>query len=180
MVDLLQIIQNIVAAIPSLSGLLYTISFIIGIIFGISGLKSAAKRHELGKSVGSWSQPAWLFLTGVLFIALPGLVQSLTLTFFAEEQPAAEAIFAYAPSTIGIMDADSPGRDMIIGIVTIIQFIGLIAVMRGIYLLNQSAQSAGGGPKTFGPGLTFVISGIMAVNFPLFVGMIELLITTGS
>ncbi len=56
-------------------------------------------------------------------------------------------------------------------------FIGIIAVMRGLYLLNQTAQG-GGGPKTFGPGLTFCIAGIMAVNFPLFVGMMELLITT--
>ncbi|MCW3782616.1 hypothetical protein [Defluviimonas salinarum] len=186
MVDLLQIINNVVNAITpgggggGLSGLLYILSYMMGVGFVIVAIKGSAKRSELGKSAGSWSQPGWTFVIGVCFIALPGLVESLTQTIFGQsDRPAPESIFSYAPSTIGLLDADSPGRTMIVGIVTIIQFVGLVAVMRGLFLLNQSAQGSGG-PKTFGPGLTFVIAGVMAVNFPLFVGVIENLITAGS
>jgi hypothetical protein len=66
---------------------------------------------------------------------------------------------------------------LIIGITLIVQFVGVIAIARGLYLLNMSAQSAQG-PKTFGPGLTFVIAGAMATNFPIFVGVMENLIST--
>ena len=61
----------------------------------------------------------------------------------------------------------------------------LLMAAYGLYAAGNDAASIMGGEYTgagitLGPGLTFVISGIMAVNFPLFVGMIELLITTGS
>ena len=65
------------------------------------------------------------------------------------------------------------------GIVLIIQFVGVIAVCRGLYLLNQSAQG-GQGPQTFGPGFTFVIAGICATNFPIAVGIFESLITSSG
>jgi len=180
MVDLLQIIENLVGILPSFQVLFYVISFVIGVIFVMTAIRDAARRSQMGQSAGSWYQPFWTFVIGVSFVALPGLVSSLTYTFFAQEQPDPSNIFAYAPATIGLFNADGPGRTMITGIVAIIQFIGIIAVMRGLYLLNQSAQGGGGGPKTFGPGFTFVIAGIMAVNYPLFVGAIELLITSGS
>ncbi|MCE6959648.1 hypothetical protein LAZ40_11525 [Cereibacter sphaeroides] len=179
MVDLLQIIQNVVGLLPDFSVFLYILSWVMGCLFVATGIRNAAKRHQMGQSAGSWAAPFWTFVIGVMFVALPGLVASMTQTFFAQEQPDASSIFAYAPATIGLLESGSPGRTMIEGIVLIVQFVGLIAVMRGLFLLNQSAQGAGG-PKTFGPGATFVIAGIMAVNFPLFVGAVELLITSGG
>lgn len=177
MTDLLQIIEQVTGFIPNFEFLFGVICFLLGVIFGIKGIMAAAKRSEMGQSYGSWGAPTMMFLTGVMFVALPGLINTLSLTFFAMGQPDdPEAIFAHAPSTIGIMDG-AEARTIIIGITAIVQFIGLIAVARGLYLMNQSAQSAQG-PKTFGPGLTFVIAGAMATNFPIFVGVMENLVTT--
>lgn len=178
MVDLLQIIQNMVALLNPISTMIYVLCFMTGVLFVLAGLRAAARRTETGPNGGSYGAPFTRIVIGVLFISLPALILSLTTTFFATSVPSADMIFAYAPETIGLFDTDSPGRTMLTGIVMIVQFVGLIAVIRGLILLNQTAQG-GGGPKTFGPGITFVISGIMAINFPLFIGAIEQLITAG-
>lgn len=178
MIDLLQIINNVVAMLPSLQTLFMILSWLMGAIFIMMAVKAASKRSEMGRNSGSWSAPMWQFIIGVCFIALPGLLAGLTLTFFNQAIPDASSIFAYAPATVGMMEDEGVARTMIEGITSIVMFVGIIAVMRGLHLLNQTAQGGGGGPKTFGPGITFVIAGIMAVNFPLFVGMMELLITT--
>lgn len=176
MADLLQIIQNVVGFLDEFQRLFGVICFVLGVIFAIRGLMGAAKRQEMGPGQGSWGGPLMMFTTGVLFVAMPGLVNSLSQTFFALNSPSSpDSIFSYAPATIGIMDG-AEARTIIIGITAIVQFIGLIAIARGLYLLNLSAQSAQG-PRTFGPGLTFVIAGAMAVNFPTFVGVMEALIT---
>ena len=66
-------------------------------------------------------------------------------------------------------------KELITCQVAIIQFMGVIAVCRGIHLLGLTARG-GHGPSTFGPGITFVIAGAAATNFPHFVGLIESLI----
>lgn len=176
MTDLLQIIENVVGFLDEFYFLFGVICFIIGILFGIKGLMSAAKRQEMGPGQGSWGGPMMMFFTGTLFVAMPGLVDLMSKSLFALSSPSSpENIFSYAPATIGIMDG-AEARTIIVGITAIVQFIGLIAIARGLYLMNLSAQSAQG-PKTFGPGLTFVIAGALATNFPTFVGVMEALIT---
>ena len=177
MVDLLEIVRRVTGFIDEFEFLFGVICFVLGVIFAIKGLLGAAKRQEMGPGQGSWGGPMMMFMTGALFVAIPGLVNSLSQTIFALQEPAtADSIFAYAPATIGIMDG-AEARTLIVGITAIVQFIGLIAIARGLYLLNLSAQSAQG-PKTFGPGLTFVIAGAIATNFPIFVGVMENLIST--
>jgi hypothetical protein len=177
MVDLLEIIRRVIGFLDDFERLFGVICFVLGVIFAIKGLMAAAKRQEMGAGQGSWGGPIMTFTVGVLFVAMPGLVNSLSQTLFALQEPAtADSIFAYAPATIGIMDG-AEARTIIVGITAIVQFIGLIAIARGLYLLNLSAQSAQG-PKTFGPGLTFVIAGAIATNFPIFVGVMENLIST--
>jgi hypothetical protein len=181
MVDLLQIIERLVGYLPSFYVLLYILSFLIGGIMVMVALRNAAKRHESGPNGGSWGAPMATFAIGVLFVALPGLVSSVTLSVFGVSfdsgKPDPQSIFRLAPVTVGLFDEESPGRTMIAGIVAVVQFIGLIAVMRGLKLLNASAQG-GNGPPTFGPGFTFVVAGVLAVNFPLFVGVMERLIAS--
>ena len=176
MIDLLQIIENVVRLLAPFSTFIYALCFVIGVIMVLSGLRSAARRAEVGVQAGSYGKPLSKVVTGTMFISLPALLLSLSETFFGTGIQSADAIFAYAPATLGLFDSGSPGRAMISGIIMIIQFIGIIAVIRGLYLLNVSAQGDGG-PKTFGPGVTFLISGAMAVNFPLFFGLMESLIT---
>lgn len=181
MVDLFEIIRKLTdpedGFLPDILQFVWVLFFFLGVVFAIKGLMAAAKRQEMGAGQGSWSGPLMMFTTGVLFVAMPGLMNTLSATFFGlNTPPTAESIFAYAPATIGILDG-AEARSLIVGITLVVQFVGLIGIARGLYLLNQSAQG-GQGPSTFGPGLTFVIAGALATNFPIFVGVMENLIST--
>lgn len=176
MTDLLQIIRNLVAALDEFQALTGAICFLIGFVMAMSALKMAQKRHEMGAGQGSWSAPITTFIIAALFISLPSLLNVLNVSMFGVTQTQASSIFAHADSTLGALQGNETARELITGLVMVIQFMGIIAVARGLYLLNQSAQG-GGGPKTFGPGFTFVIAGAMATNFPIFVGVMESLIT---
>jgi hypothetical protein len=178
--DLLQIIANVVSYLIPFQQLFGVVCFIIAIVMMMSALKQAARVSEqrnsqmMGQQAG-WSGPAVTFLIATGFAAMPGLLNTLSHTFFQAGIEDASSIFSHAPTTIGILDGGA-ATTLVVGIVRIIQFIGMIAIARGLLLLNQSTQGAGG-PKTFGPSLTFVVAGAMATNFPLFMGAIEAIIT---
>ena len=174
--NLLQVIENIAGYVNPISIMLFVLSFVIGVSFAMVGIKGAARRSEMGPSAGPWTAPMWTFIIGVMFVALPAMVLSISTSIFGAEGTGFESdpqeIFSYASVTVGLFEVGSPGRAVITGIVRVVQLVGLIAVMRGLFLLNQSAQG-GSGPKTFGPGFTFVVAGVCAVNFPIFVGVME-------
>ena len=178
MTDLLQIIRNIVAVMGDLEGLLSGICFLMGFIMTIKALRMAQRRQEMGPGQGTWGSPLSTFIIAALFLGLPTFLDILNVSLFGVESQSASSIFSYAESTVGAIEGEA-ARDMISGIVLIIQFVGVIAVCRGLYLLNQSAQG-GQGPQTFGPGFTFVIAGICATNFPIAVGIFESLITSSG
>lgn len=171
MTDLLQIIQNIVSYLGSFMALFSGVCFLIGFAMTIKALKLAQKRQEQGAHGGTWGSPLSNFIVAGMFLGLPTFIDILNVTLFATTAAPAEGIFVYADSTIGHLKATA-AADMLTGLVRIIQFMGLIAVARGLYLLNQSAQGSQG-PNTFGPGLTFVITGVISTNFPIFVGIME-------
>lgn len=175
MTDLLQIIRNITGMMGEFTMLVSVVCFLIGFVMTITALKMAQKRQEQGPGQGGWNAPIATFIVAGLFLALPTLVDVMNVSIFGVKSESASSIFAHADTTVGAIKGDA-GREMIEGLVLIIQFMGLIAVGRGLYLLNQSAQG-GQGPKTFGPGLTFVIAGVVATNFPLFAGVMQSLIS---
>ena len=180
MVDLLRIIQNIVLLNMPFSIFLYAICFVLGVIFVMGGLGRLARQAEMGStrapvSFGGYWGPLYHLITGVLFISMPALIVTLNATIFGVGIQSADRIFEYAPATVGLFTPGSPAREMLTGIIMIIQFLGFVAIMRGVYLLNRAAQGDSG--PTFGPGVTFMVAGIMAMNFPVFVGAVEQLVS---
>lgn len=176
MADLLSIIQNVVTMLPAFRGLLAGVFWITGILFIISALRTAARRSEMGPNHSTWVPAIVKFIVGSAFLAFPATVGAFLFSVFGSETAAApDAIFAYAPSMTAPMSSGN-GKEILVAITMVVQFVGLIGFGRGLYLLNASA-SGNGQAKTFGPGLTFLIASTMAVNFPLFVGAIELLVT---
>lgn len=176
MADLLSIIQNVVAMLPAFRGLLAGTFWVIGVLFIISALRTAARRSEMGPNHSTWVPSIVKFIIGSAFLAFPATVGAFLFSLWGADTAAApDAIFAFAPSMTAPMN-EGTGREILIAITRVVQFVGLIGFGRGLYLLNASA-SGNGQARTFGPGLTFLIASTMAVNFPLFVGAIELLVT---
>ncbi len=174
MADLQQIIRNIVALLDPLQGLVSGICFLIGFFMTLAALAQARRRQEMGPGQGGWAAPISTFVTAAAFLSLPTLLNVLNVSLFGAGPQSAASVFSHAESTIGAING-TDAREVIGGLVMVVQFVGIIAVCRGLYLLNQSAQG-GHGPKTFGPGVTFLISGVAATNFPLFLGLMESLL----
>lgn len=176
MADLLAILDNLVSYIPSFNALLASLCWIIGALFVISSVFHASRRYDFGVSQGSWKAPIAKFVIGVCFIALPSLITTMIGTFWGTSEPeSAEAIFQYAPKMTGIFE-DNDTRKLVINLVLIVKVIGFIGFVRGLFLLNHAASGTGGA-RTFGQGMTFVIASTMAINFPLFIMLIEKLVT---
>lgn len=176
MTNLLQIIENIVALLGPLQSLVSGVCFLIGFVMTIMALKQAQRRQEMGPGQGGWNAPIATFLTAAMFLSLPAFLNMMNLSLFGVTAVSASSIFTHAESTIGNIGSET-ARGLITGLVLIIQFMGVIAVCRGIFLMNQSAQG-GQGPQTFGPGITFILCGVTATNFPIFVGFMEKLISS--
>ena len=177
MVDLLQIVRNIALLVMPFSVLIFAACFVIGVYMVMKGVWGASKSVEMGRYQRGADTPAphlMRMLVGIFFITLPAFIVTLNATIFGVGIQSADQIFAYAPSTAGLLDPGSPARQIVIGITVIIQFLGVIAIIRGIGLLNKRASDQN---VPLGPGLTFMIAGIAAVNFPVFMGAVERLIS---
>lgn len=171
MTDLMQMIVRLQGYLPALDSLATGISWVIGILLVMSAILGAGKRNDMGQQGGSWASPITRFLTGVAFIALPSVINLLSFSFFGSAPTNASAIFQYAPQTIGLFEEGSETRQVITAITAVAMFIGVIAIMRGLYMLNSAAQP--GTQTGWGPGIVFLIAGTLAVNFPKFLGVME-------
>ena len=175
MTDLMQIVRNVVAVLDGLQWLVSGICFLIGFVMTAQALRMARRRHESGPALGSWAAPLSTFVTAAMFLSLPTVLDVLNVSLFGTASRSASSVFEYADGTIGAIRG-ARARELIAGLVAIVQFMGVIAVCRGIHLLGLSARG-GHGPRTFGPGITFLVAGAAATNFPLFVGLAESLIS---
>ena len=80
-----------------------------------------------------------------------------------------ENMFAYDNGLLSPVSAPE-FRATVSAFVMIIQFVGFLAIARGLLFLNLASRSDG--PQTLGPGFTFLLAGSLAVNFPVFFGLI--------
>ena len=169
-------LDNIVALIPPLTGLLKAILYLAGILLVIQSLRLASQKPGQGIAGPSVARILTCLAAGVSLLAFPATLRVLNATLFGEGEAAGpETIFAYGDLLLEPLD--HPGlRGAVAAIVLVIQFIGLIAVARGILFLNRAA--APGGVPTFGPGITFITAGAMAANFPAFFGWLSSLFAT--
>ncbi|MEW5423986.1 hypothetical protein [Amorphus sp. 3PC139-8] len=176
MSDLLGILQNVVEIIPDFEALIVGSCYVIGLLFVIMAIRGAARREALGPGQGGYGPHLVRFAIGVSFIALPTTVQvGLATVFGSAEFESPQAIFQYAPESTSLFDT-GPARDALIAIVTVVQFVGVIGFIRGLFLLN-AASTGTSQVRSVAPGLTFVIAGILAINAPLFIGAMENLVT---
>lgn len=179
MADILQIIENLTGYLPSFMSLTGVIFFILGVFLAINAIRGLARRSEMGPGMGSYAPHYIKLIVAIMFVSYPTFEQVLSRSFFGTgivEDP--NQIFALAPSvTQPFSGADgSVARQVLVALTSVIMFVGVIAVGRGLYLLNVAASGTSQ-VRTMGPGLTFLIAGIMAANFPQFLALINSFVT---
>ncbi len=169
--DLATILQNLADYVPSFLDIVGGLAFLCGCTLVILAIYRMAQRSNSASSQRTYVGALANLLAGCFLIALPSTIGALNASLWGTSDIAsADSIFAYAPTLFE--DQDSASRLLIVAIVKIIQLLGVIAIFRGILLLNDHVQGQMGQSR-LGAGLTFIISGALAVNFPEFVGLIE-------
>ena len=174
--DPLQAIDAIAGYVSAFEGLLKAVLYVIGIAMIIQSLRLAARRSESGAQTAPSGRIVSGFLTGTALLAFPATVSVLLSSLFGTGNTASpEMIFALDGGLLDPLSA--PGaRNSVSALVMIIQFVGFIAIARGLLLLNLAARPDG--PRSLGPGFTFLIAGALAVNFPVFFGFVSSLFIT--
>ena len=151
--------------------LIFGLCTLFGIVFIVVGLRAATLRSELGPARGGWAGPISWVLCGVVFLGMPRFLGVLSQSVFSRsDQVGAHQILAYAPDMVDVF-AREHSLATIEGIIQVVQVIGLIGVVRGIFLLNNALQPAGQGG--LGAGITHLIGGILAYNIVVFMGVLN-------
>ena len=150
--------------------LLRAVCFLLGMGLAVHALRLAGRRAELGPQIGTWTRPTMTFASGVVLMAFPSFVSVMLASLFgtgAVDSP--EAIFSYSGD---LFDAfgNATFRQASTTFVLLVQLVGYIAVARGVWFLNASVSP--GNQRMFGPGITFLVAGSLAINFPSFVGLL--------
>ena len=174
--------QDLETALINLAGyidlfwiLLLVICSVAGATFIVLALSRAAQRANSDPQRSSYARPLANALTGIVLLAFPILIGVLNTTLWGSaETESAERIFEYAPTLLA--DTGGRARQVIVAIVTLIQFLGAIALIRGILFLNEHYQGSTTAESRFGRGLTFGIAGAIAINFPKFMGLLDNLV----
>lgn len=131
---------------PSLIKLFY----LIGIVFGVVSLVQAVNpKHRFDRSCA-----AWAFVTAVLLLNFPALMDSLAMTVFNQTS---EQALSYSPPA-------SHGSVYIQFAVYAIATVGIIGIARGICLLRDASKQS----MNFTRGIVHIFGGIIAVNLVTF------------
>ena len=140
------------------------------------GVRAAAMRSEQGPGSGGWAWAVACMAAGVCLMALPTLLDVLSRSVIGETWSSVGVeIFATAPELLSVFEAEV-SRTAIIGILRFVQLLGVVAVFRGLLLLNRSVQP--GQQPTVGAGLTYVCGGVLALNIGPVLGMLNGLVSS--
>lgn len=152
--DLVTMIQNVSRSLEAVQHFIGGLAYIIGLIFIlIAFLKFKSLGEKMGASGGSGEKmfvPVAYLVVGAALLFLPSALQVMSNTAFG---------------TTNILEYRRYDTNTLFGALSIIvRTAGLIWFVRGCVLLAHASEpGVQHGPK----GLTFLIAGILAVNFEM-------------
>jgi hypothetical protein len=153
--SLANMMENFSKTIPELMRLATAISYVAGFVIIIKGIIElrhfGEMRTMMQQERGAFGPIAHL-LVGAALIYLPSSVQAGISTFWADTSP-----LAYAS------DENDAWSELLKDAFLIFQFIGTIAVIRGLLILSKSG-GRGGQQKSMGQAMTHIIGGIFCIN----------------
>jgi hypothetical protein len=150
-IDLITILGNLGQSLGAVSHLISGLAYILGIVFlftAIHKLKMIGDARANSPSQVKMFVPLMYIIGGAAFIFLPSAVNIVTNTAFGAGN---------------VLQYSSYNKVNIVNVITwFIRVAGLIWFIRGaVLLVHASEPGVQEGPK----GLTFLIAGILAINF---------------
>ncbi|OGT55438.1 MAG: hypothetical protein A3F14_06545 [Gammaproteobacteria bacterium RIFCSPHIGHO2_12_FULL_43_28] len=147
------VLRNIAEQVPRLIQMVTAIAYVLGFYFvfvGLLKLKHFGEQRSMHSQEHGLSAPLIYLMVGILLIYLPSSVRVGLSTFFAE------------PAPYGYLEATGQWDQFYNTVYSIIQFIGIIAFIRGLVLLTHTGGH--GQQGTFARALSFIIGGILCIN----------------
>ncbi len=159
-------LTSIASNIPELNALVTGLAYVAGMYFclrGVYQLKEYGELRTMMSSQTSIMKPTITLLIAGVLLYLPSMYHIGLQTVFGQADPSPLAYSSENPASWDGIEAV---------IVQIVQFVGLIAFVRGWFIM--SGLSGGHAPHgTFGKGMTHIVGGILAMNIIGFVHVME-------
>lgn len=143
-------VANVIPHLQQWWPVIIVLAYAIGIGFAVlSAAQAISQRDKHNRSKAFFT-----FLSAVLLLNLPALMDSLAMTVF---NMSSEQALSYSPPS-------SPGSVYIQFAVYAIMTVGVIGIVRGLCLLRDSPNQA----MNFSRGIVHIFGGIIAVNLVTF------------
>lgn len=166
-IDLIRMLGNLSQSLFAVQSLISGLSYLLGILFIMSGLFKFKEivREGSGRSQTSMSAPFAQILGGGALLYLPSMIQAASNTAFGSS-----SILQY--TTYAPYNIYSAMR-------VLIQTAGLIWFVRGCAVLVSSSHTGGQNNEKnlAAKGLMFVIAGVFAINFEGTISMLTYALT---
>lgn len=163
--------ENIVNSMAGSSEFVISLYYVVGlamIFAGVNQLKKLGNRTAFMNADSGVVGPVVRMSIGAILIFLPSFFEVLNNTFWGNPAFAAISDIQWPQDS-----ADSLSVAMK-PVIVIIQFIGLVAMLRGFLILSK-ATGQGAQPGTISKGFVHVFGGILAVNI---VRTVEVVVAT--
>lgn len=144
--------------ISQLTSLASAFAYVAGmwlIVLGIKELKSVGEKRQDGSSVGLGNQ-LFLILAGILLLNLPAFLLTMTNTLFLNTS---QLSYVFQENYNDIVNSH-----YIQTLISIIELIGLISIIRGIFLLTDPSHQNQEGRTNFNRAVVHIIGGTLCIN----------------
>jgi hypothetical protein len=151
--DLMQIILNFGASLEDIANLIASLSYVIGVIFMMVGVKKLHASNDQRTSTNPMEMggPIMKIVTGVALIWWPVMLDALTASLWGTTSP-----IGYDPNV------DAEYKEVWHVILNVMKIVGLIAFIRGWYCLTKAGEQ--GAQGMVGKGLTHIVGGVLAFH----------------
>ncbi len=158
--------------LEAFEGLLRAVCYLVGATLVIQALRRAVRRSELGPGSGTWLEPIVYCVSGVALLAFPVTVGTILGSLFGTASRTSPQAILSLPGSGQTVGLPAEASGLVTAIIRLVQFVGLVAIARGILVLNAAAS----GRAPVGAGITFLVAGGLAVNFPRFWALLTQLV----
>ena len=156
------VLANGAAMLPEATTLVYTLAVLAGIVMCVWGVFKAKEAHESHGQRGTYRQAAYIIVSGVMLINASLALGIWSETLLGTPQEPTANVLSYDSKAA---TAAELSKQTLIAIIAFVQFVGLLAFVRGWFILPRIGERP---DDTLGKALTHIIGGVLAVNVVTF------------
>lgn len=165
--DAATMLDNVQKQLPYLFSVVTGFAYVAGMLFIVKGLYSLREYGEsrmAGSAQRGIKEPLVLLLVGAFLLYVPTAKDVMLNTIFGTS-----TLTPYnSYDTNNRTGFDELGQVL----VNLVQFVGLVAFVRGLLILQRVGSNQGGQQQTFGKAVTHLLGGALAMNIMGFMNII--------